>query len=354
MRLDLLWRDLVIGATKAIVSRQERSTYKLNAPEDRHSSNFPSSPPLSHRPLPWGSRRCVLYEMTALRHAFDGSNMRQLAMKICAQDPRPISSRCVESVWIATSVWAMLKSAFSACCSPFCRDACRFPAVAASGVVCSVLHWECFDWPWYRGGRVPVVAEHRWGMHHARFALFARLLSPALGRSLFKRASLYLPPALDLALVRLGGVLACSPSGHMYRLTTDLMVMSRYSSGMRILIQQLLKKDPHARPSTGAVLRQPLIKDKIGRFLSEAQASSDRGRRCLCMSSSRVSFTARRLRVFSCRVARPSSRAIIACFVARLLTCVPLAAAPSVAQTRSACSLQQLNGFGRGWSPPDG
>lgn len=47
--------------------------------------------------------------------------------------------------------------------------------------------------------------------------------------------------------------------------------ISRYSSGVRSLIAQLLKKDPHARPSTGAVLRRPLIKDKIGRFLSEAQ-----------------------------------------------------------------------------------
>ena len=47
--------------------------------------------------------------------------------------------------------------------------------------------------------------------------------------------------------------------------------MSRYSSGVRSLIAQLLKKDPHARPSTGAVLRRPLIKDKIGRFLSETQ-----------------------------------------------------------------------------------
>lgn len=47
--------------------------------------------------------------------------------------------------------------------------------------------------------------------------------------------------------------------------------VSRYSSGARSLVAQLLKKDPHARPSTGAVLRKALIKDKIGRFLSEAQ-----------------------------------------------------------------------------------
>lgn len=45
----------------------------------------------------------------------------------------------------------------------------------------------------------------------------------------------------------------------------------RYSSGVRNLVAQLLKKDPSKRPSTGAVLRRPLLKDKIGRFLSEAQ-----------------------------------------------------------------------------------
>lgn len=48
----------------------------------------------------------------------------------------------------------------------------------------------------------------------------------------------------------------------------------RYSSGLRNLVGQLLKKDPHSRPSTGAVLRRGLIKDKIGRFLSEAQVWS--------------------------------------------------------------------------------
>eukprot|EP00904_Undaria_pinnatifida_P001439 jgi/Undpi1/11296/HiC_scaffold_30.g13594.m1 len=53
----------------------------------------------NHKTDMW-SLGCVLYEMTALRHAFDGSNMRQLAMKICAQDPRPISSRFVESAWM--------------------------------------------------------------------------------------------------------------------------------------------------------------------------------------------------------------------------------------------------------------
>ncbi|CAN0092219.1 unnamed protein product [Scytosiphon promiscuus] len=93
----------------------------------------------NHKSDMW-SLGCVLYEMTCLRHAFDGSNMRLLVMKICSQDPRPISAR--------------------------------------------------------------------------------------------------------------------------------------YSSGVRSLVAQLLKKDPHARPSTGGVLRRPLIKSKIGRFLSEAQSSA--------------------------------------------------------------------------------
>lgn len=66
--------------------------------------------------------------------------------------------------------------------------------------------------------------------------------------------------------------------------------MYRYSSGMRTLLRQLLKKDHHARPSTGSVLRQPLIKDKIGRFLSEAQARPSRGWRCLDVSSPRVVY----------------------------------------------------------------
>lgn len=66
--------------------------------------------------------------------------------------------------------------------------------------------------------------------------------------------------------------------------------MYRYSSGMRTLLRQLLKKDHHARPSTGSVLRQPLIKDKIGRFLSEAQARSDCGWHCLDMSSPRAVY----------------------------------------------------------------
>ncbi|CAM9738736.1 unnamed protein product, partial [Ectocarpus fasciculatus] len=90
----------------------------------------------NHKSDMW-SLGCVLYEMTCLRHAFEGNNMRLLVMKICSQDPRPISAR--------------------------------------------------------------------------------------------------------------------------------------YSSGVRSLVAQLLKKDPHARPSTGAVLRRPLMKDKIGRFLSKAQ-----------------------------------------------------------------------------------
>eukprot|EP00903_Cladosiphon_okamuranus_P008755 g8387.t1 len=94
----------------------------------------------NHKSDMW-SLGCVLYEMTCLRHAFDGTNMRLLVMKICSQEPRPISAR--------------------------------------------------------------------------------------------------------------------------------------YSSGMRNLIAQLLKKDPHARPSTGAILRRPLIKDKIGRFLSEAQIKEE-------------------------------------------------------------------------------
>lgn len=37
--------------------------------------------------------RCVLYEMACLRHAFEGSDMRLLVMKICGQEPRPISAR---------------------------------------------------------------------------------------------------------------------------------------------------------------------------------------------------------------------------------------------------------------------
>eukprot|EP00752_Nemacystus_decipiens_P006484 g5838.t1 len=94
----------------------------------------------NHKSDMW-SLGCVLYEITCLRHAFEGTNMRLLVMKICSQEPRPISAR--------------------------------------------------------------------------------------------------------------------------------------YSSGVRSLIAQLLKKDPHARPSTGAVLRRPLIKDKIGRFLSEAQIKEE-------------------------------------------------------------------------------
>lgn len=36
--------------------------------------------------------------MTCLRHAFEGNNMRLLVMKICSQDPRPISARWVNAL----------------------------------------------------------------------------------------------------------------------------------------------------------------------------------------------------------------------------------------------------------------
>ncbi|CAN0168798.1 unnamed protein product, partial [Ectocarpus sp. 13 AM-2016] len=42
----------------------------------------------NHKSDMW-SLGCVLYEMTCLRHAFEGNNMRLLVMKICSQDPRP-------------------------------------------------------------------------------------------------------------------------------------------------------------------------------------------------------------------------------------------------------------------------
>ncbi|CAN0426320.1 unnamed protein product, partial [Ectocarpus fasciculatus] len=34
---------------------------------------------------------------------------------------------------------------------------------------------------------------------------------------------------------------------------------SRYSAELRSLVAELLQKDPHARPSTDAVLQRPLI-----------------------------------------------------------------------------------------------
>ncbi|CAM9789463.1 unnamed protein product, partial [Choristocarpus tenellus] len=38
-----------------------------------------------------------------------------------------------------------------------------------------------------------------------------------------------------------------------------------------VLLSSLLEKNPRSRPSTSAILRLPLIKDRIGRFLSEAE-----------------------------------------------------------------------------------
>ncbi|CAN0411213.1 unnamed protein product [Discosporangium mesarthrocarpum] len=49
-----------------------------------------------------------------------------------------------------------------------------------------------------------------------------------------------------------------------------------YSAGLRKLSASLLKKDPRGRPSTTNILRQPLIKDKINCFLSEAQVGTKR------------------------------------------------------------------------------
>lgn len=54
-------------------------------------------------------------------------------------------------------------------------------------------------------------------------------------------------------------------------LLPNIAVIIRYSSGLRTLVSQLLRKGPRSRPTTGAVLRLPLIKEKIGRFLNEAQ-----------------------------------------------------------------------------------
>ncbi|CAN0302075.1 unnamed protein product, partial [Ectocarpus sp. 4 AP-2014] len=54
----------------------------------------------NHKSDMW-SLGCVLYEMTCLRHAFEGNNMRLLVMKICSQDPRPISARWVDALLAA-------------------------------------------------------------------------------------------------------------------------------------------------------------------------------------------------------------------------------------------------------------
>lgn len=173
---------------------------------------------------------------------------------------------------------------------------------------------------------------------------------PSVGVPSSARLYAHCPPVLGLkhAMVRLRQFFARSPSNGRYRLTADRLAVFRYSSGMRTLIRQLLKKDHHARPSTGAVLRQPLIKGKIGRFLSDAQASSERGRGCLCVSSSCVSFAACWLSAVLCGVAWPSSRAIRARFVARPLTSGPLAATPLVGQTSPAVFAPEAKRF-RWW-----
>lgn len=45
----------------------------------------------------------------------------------------------------------------------------------------------------------------------------------------------------------------------------------RYGAGTRALLPQLLKKDARGRPSADIILRNPLIKDRIRRFLTEEQ-----------------------------------------------------------------------------------
>lgn len=178
----------------------------------------PCRAPLS----PFRPRRCVLYEMTALRHAFDGSNMRQLAMKICAQDPRPISSRCAEATWAATSAWAMLRSVFSVCLSPFRRGWLSFVRYieAACGVRdgFGVPYWECFEWPLapQAGFRYTVVAEYR--RRHAPSASHAvRAPFVTCLQSKPLQGGVFMPiPALDLenSLTRLPrgfGVLSVWP-----------------------------------------------------------------------------------------------------------------------------------------------
>ncbi|CAB1108472.1 unnamed protein product [Ectocarpus sp. CCAP 1310/34] len=80
----------------------------------------------------------------------------------------------------------------------------------------------------------------------------------------------------DLARTAIGTPYYMSPEicqEKRYNHKSDMWSLG-YSSGVRSLVAQLLKKDPHARPSTGAVLRRPLMKDKIGRFLNKAQAIS--------------------------------------------------------------------------------
>lgn len=49
----------------------------------------------------------------------------------------------------------------------------------------------------------------------------------------------------------------------------------RYSPGLRTLVAHLLRKDPRQRPGAGALLRRPLIRDRIGRAPDDSQVRSN-------------------------------------------------------------------------------
>ncbi|CAM9539243.1 unnamed protein product [Phaeothamnion confervicola] len=55
-------------------------------------------------------------------------------------------------------------------------------------------------------------------------------------------------------------------------------VAARYSAALRALIGEMLSKDPRGRPSANAILRRPLVRDMIGRFLNAAQVRLQSGK----------------------------------------------------------------------------
>lgn len=171
--------------------------------------------------------------------------MRLLVMKICSQDPRPIPSRY--GGWRS---WTDLMRLFS---SIYVTDGT--PSLPRLLVVDISARW------------VPAIAVVLYvAMERVEKTALKNFVDSSVMQILRHCDQCMMPLIIICEVVSRSPLPSTGPH--------PCVCTCRYSSGLRTLLGQLLKKDPHSRPSTGAVLRRALIKDKIGRFLSEAQVRS--------------------------------------------------------------------------------